>query len=329
MRQVENKSRRSLLVWSALNLLGLLLLWLIQTFAPERWWPVMLLVIAPPLVFLLPALWMGVLALRRRQPKITVLQIPVLVFWFAAFSGFCFPPAFAPRASSSSQTISTMTYNIRSGSLGIQKVVAILAAQNADVIFLQEAAAHGEYSDPVPILQAALKNYHVARHHQLTIFSKFPILEKSYRELPKHQVGILEARLDVHGKPLTALCAHFSNPLNGGPKNWLAEIPLMVAMRNAQADLLIHVASRASTPILVGGDFNTPPRGQLYRRLSSQFSDAFNTGGFGFGETFPAGFPIERIDYLWTKNGARASSCRVLDAGASDHRALWAQVEIP
>jgi len=322
-------AQRRLRIFSLLNLAALLVLWPIQNLAPERFWPVMFLVIAPPLVFLIPTLLLFATGWKRKlRPGIAFLSA-AFVFWFAAFSGFCFPIFKSPGAEySAPQTIKAMTYNIRSGSLGIDAVIATIASQNPDVLFLQEAWPHDARLDPVPLILARLKNYKLARHQQLVILSKFPIQEKHYYPLTEHQAGVLEAELNVNGQSLSVFCVHFSIPLNGAPADWPREIPKMARIRKAQSELLNRLASQSAAPVIIAGDFNTPPRGVLYRGLAAQFSDAFKSSGRGFGKTFPAGFPLERIDYFWTSRDVKSARAEVLPSRASDRRAMVGEFSI-
>ena len=320
---------RKLSFLSVFNLAALLVLWPIQNFAPERFWPVMFLVIAPPIIFLIPALLLFAIGWKRRFRSVIITQIAAGIFWFAAFSGFCFLNYFATRAEySAAPTIKAMTYNIRSGSLGMDEVIATIVAQTPDILILQEAWPHDARRDPVPIIQARLKNYQFARHQQLAFFSKLPIQEKHYHALPSHQVGILEAELNVNGAPLSVFCAHFAIPLNGAPVDWPREIPKLARIRQAQWELLNRVANQSGVPVIIAGDFNTPPRGVLYRGLASQFSDAFKNAGHGFGKTFPAGFPLQRIDYFWTSRDVKATRVEVLPSRASEHRAFVGEFSI-
>ena len=320
---------RKLSFLSVFNLAALLVLWPIQNFAPERFWPVMFLVIAPPIIFLIPALLLFAIGWKRRFQSVIITQIAAGIFWFAAFSGFCFPLHLKTQPEySTPQKIKAMTYNIRSGSLGLNAVLATIAAQSPDVVFLQEAWPHDARVDPVPIIQARLKNYQMARYQQLVIFSRFPIIEKQYHAVPGRQAGILEAKLDVNGQPLSLFCVHFSIPVNGAPLDWPREIPKMANFRKEQRELLIRLANQLGAPVIIAGDFNTPPRGVLYRGLARQFSDAFKSAGRGFGKTFPAGFPLQRIDYFWTSRDVKATRVEVLPSRASDHRAFVGEFSI-
>jgi endonuclease/exonuclease/phosphatase (EEP) superfamily protein YafD len=79
----------------------------------------------------------------------------------------------------------------------------------------------------------------------------------------------------------------------------------------------------------VAGDFNNPPRGVLYRRMSVQLSDSFRAAGGGFGYTFRSDFPAMRIDYIWCAPGVRVVRCRTVRSRASDHLPVIADIRLP
>ena len=321
----ETTTARRLKIWSALNFLSLLVLWTLENFTPEKVWPVTLLTFAPQPVFLLPTLALGVLCLRRKKPKCALLQIPALLWAGLVLLGFNLPH----NAPASAPTLRVMTYNIRFGSLGIERIVDTIRNADPQVLCVQEARRQPPFEDPVPLLKAALPEYHFARFGELSVFSKYRIFRQYQHRLRDYYgSGILEAQLDVEGKIVTVFCAHFTNPIDGKWRKWPAEIKLRSVIREKQCDLLNEVAERAQTPYFICGDFNTPPRGELYRRLSSQFNDGFRAAGWSFGNSFPSHFPVARLDYIWTNDRTRAVSCRVLPSQASDHRALLAEVEI-
>jgi endonuclease/exonuclease/phosphatase family metal-dependent hydrolase len=74
------------------------------------------------------------------------------------------------------------------------------------------------------------------------------------------------------------------------------------------------------------GDFNTPPRGRVYRELTAKFEDGFRTAGYGAGYTYPARRPLMRIDYVFTTAGITVKRCRVIPVQASDHLPVIADI---
>lgn len=176
------RARRRIVFWSALNFFLLLVLWALENFAPEKFWPVSILVFLPQHLLALPALALGVLAWRSRQSRLIGLQIPAALFFLFGFLGFNIPLRTAPPRG---KTLRAMTFNIRSGSLGIGKIAALVAAENPEILCVQEGAARFGFPDPLPVLKKSLPQYHVARFSELAIFSKFPITKIVRHALPE------------------------------------------------------------------------------------------------------------------------------------------------
>ena len=92
--------------------------------------------------------------------------------------------------------------------------------------------------------------------------------------------------------------------------------------------LLPHAAAG-----VVGGDLNERPDGKAVALLSERFGDAWLLGGDADGDTFPAGEPTARIDYLFVTHGIAVERVIVPpgeDARtASDHRPLVAELTLP
>ena len=57
--------------------------------------------------------------------------------------------------------------------------------------------------------------------------------------------------------------------------------------------------------MLVLGDFNMPPDSAIYRRCWSDFSNAFDSAGFGFGSTHFTHRTAVRIDHVLAGPGWR------------------------
>ena len=82
----------------------------------------------------------------------------------------------------------------------------------------------------------------------------------------------------------------------------------------------------ADVPIIVGGDFNTPPDASLQERLFGQsFRDSFTQSGQGWGATAINDYPMVRIDQIWVSMGF-STSTRALKTQYSDHRMVLTRV---
>ena len=83
-------------------------------------------------------------------------------------------------------------------------------------------------------------------------------------------------------------------------------------------DELLAFANSRPAPVLIVGDFNTPPRGLLYRRPTAAHTDAFPPSA---GEPATPSPPPARATALTTSSPARiAPSPSALPLLISDHR---------
>jgi vancomycin resistance protein VanJ len=89
--------------------------------------------------------------------------------------------------------------------------------------------------------------------------------------------------------------------------------------REEQANHLAQIVRRAGRPLVLGGDFNSPPDSYACRRMTERLQSAFAAGGSGFGWSFPSNHPLLRIDHLFASSDLRVLDCRVLSTKASDH----------
>jgi endonuclease/exonuclease/phosphatase (EEP) superfamily protein YafD len=98
------------------------------------------------------------------------------------------------------------------------------------------------------------------------------------------------------------------------------------ANRETRRRQLSQIAAYIATlppesPLVVGGDFNCPPGDAVFRFLRPRLSDAFPVAGRGWGATIIdlAGWPLIRIDQIWTSYQLRAQNAFALRTSNSDH----------
>jgi endonuclease/exonuclease/phosphatase (EEP) superfamily protein YafD len=83
--------------------------------------------------------------------------------------------------------------------------------------------------------------------------------------------------------------------------------------------LLLDYVSRLEGPIVFGGDLNAPPSARPIHELEAVASDAYLVTHWVGLPTFPAKFPLMRLDYLFSMNGAVATYAARPDLRVSDH----------
>jgi endonuclease/exonuclease/phosphatase (EEP) superfamily protein YafD len=198
------------------------------------------------------------------------------------------------------------------------------------VLSLQES---GPPSGPPFRERAALvlPGFQVVADGELAIFSRHPIVDWEVQRLGSGTGrSVLIARIRVHERELTVLNTHFFrgriDPQSGVLARALADIQRAGEIHRLQTDRLVEIAGSFAGPRALTGDFNLPPRGGLYRRLTAEHVDTFAVAGRGFGYTFPAALPLVRIDYILASPELGARSCRALRVAGSDHRAVLAEV---
>lgn len=319
------KSPGLLIYFAAGNLLLLLLFGLSAELIAERHWFTLLLAYAPPFLWLIPTLLLFPFALWKRDRSSLVLLCASLVPQ---------PYLLGCHLSLPNHTKDTplgvLTYNIEHGSGGIGAVASVIRNSQAEVICLQEVSPYRKLSDPLLGLQKALPTYHIVRAGEVAIATILPLSHIRSFPMPGGRQGLC-GDITWHGHQITVVAVHLSTALDreSFANNRGARLPGYLKRsglaRQQQTERLIAETQSITGPLLVCGDFNTPPRGQVYRRLATAYLDTFAQSGRGFGWTFPTALPVLRIDYIFTRN-LQPYRTRVLPNRASDHRPLLAEV---
>lgn len=115
------------------------------------------------------------------------------------------------------------------------------------------------------------------------------------------------------------------------PKAWIRFIRRTSAaflQRSSEADEIRSMIDREELPVLLCGDFNTTPHQWTYRQLADGLRDAFRTHGGFWGPTFPARFPLFRIDYILTTDDWLVDEVTVGPRLPPDHRPVVAKLKL-
>ena len=85
-------------------------------------------------------------------------------------------------------------------------------------------------------------------------------------------------------------------------------------------------AARCSGPVLVVGDFNTPPESPIFDEVWDGYTDAFSAAGWGWGYTFFGTKTMVRIDHILASRAWGVTACRVGQFIGSPHRPVIADL---
>jgi len=99
--------------------------------------------------------------------------------------------------------------------------------------------------------------------------------------------------------------------------------------RRAVFETLDSIAARNSDlPLLVVGDFNTPLDSVHVDLLRSDLTNAFESSGTGYRETWPVILPVLSLDQIWGNSGIRWHRSWCESSLRSDHRRVVAEFSI-
>lgn len=297
-----------------MTLLLVCLTWALGGWPAERTLPTLLLAYAPPLLWVLATLPALAWALWRRRGRRVALAAVLLAAWGAGLLHW------TPQQPG---TLRVVSFNVLGGARTTpDELAARLRSLDADVLLLQESRF--VQPDFRTAFLNALPGYAVAEASEVMTLTRLPLLGRRSEALPGNRRELLVTRLDWQGEPLTVVNAHLgtvqvSSVLNGD----LARVRRTRDARAAQVELLRSVAATVPGRVLLGGDLNTPPRGQVYRDLRAAFGpDAHDRAGRGPGWTFPS--LHLRIDHLMGR-GLTPTRAQTLPWTLSDHRPLLAE----
>lgn len=316
----------TLYILTLVNAAGLLLLYLAESFVAERCWLTALLAYLPQQPFFIPVAILLCWSLLRRQWRLVGWNAVVLVGALVAVLGVNVPwPTFGAAAGT---PVRVMTYNIHAAATGAARTWRAINRVQPDVIVVQED------NGPQRLAQSAPSGWRHAEHVEVAVLSRYPIIAQHNYPVTGTSRVMLATTLDVHGARLTVLNVHLSTATTGESlfhhKGSLrGYLHRTTAVRGQQIAMIRRIVSQSPDPVIVAGDFNTPPRGILYRRMTQLCDDAFHVSGWGVGFTYPTRLPLLRIDHLFLSKGIIARRCWTPAFTTSDHRPLVADVVLP
>lgn len=154
---------------------------------------------------------------------------------------------------------------------------------------------------------------------------RWPILGAKAHTLDKGGwVFAVEAVLDIDGRTVRVFSVHLH-------ATWKIFDPKHVKesseTRRKQVEALLALVRESRDDVIIAGDFNATPDSQDYALLTSVLSD-LAIGDHRNAPTIPATLPLLRIDYIMGKGEFVSKSYRVLNCTLSDHRPVFAEVDL-
>lgn len=322
-----SRAARGRRLLSAVNLVALALLFVIENLIGERHWFTTLVTYAPQQPLVAPTLFLLLWSLLARDligisRNVAALGVCLLL------NGVCLGLFAAPRGDRLLPRV--LTWNIHHGSGNFAAVAAEIRRLEPDIVCLQEV-----YPYDLSRLRPHLPEYRFVGAGDAVIGTRHMLRGYTVRRygIPMATSRLLlRATIRLGDQDVTVLCTHFATAAHGsnlrrrGIRDHLRNT---ADARQKQVDILLAEVERIEGPRIVCGDFNTPPRGRIYRQLLSRLNDAFQAAGVGIGPTYSTSRPALRIDYIFTAGGIDPTHAEVIDTKASDHFPVLAEIALP
>ncbi|MFI1105807.1 endonuclease/exonuclease/phosphatase family protein [Streptomyces melanogenes] len=315
--------RRGPILTALALLLGLLLLLhaqitdraglgsLVETFLP--WFGLFV-----PLL-LAPALW------RRSASAVLALLLPAVV-WINLFGGLL------SDKSHSGGDLTVVSHNVDADNPDPAGTARRLAASGADVLALEEVTAQAK-----PLYERELATaypYHTVQG-TVGLWSTLPLSDTRPVDIKMDAGPLGDTKpLDVkmtYNRALRATVATRQGPLavyvaHLGSVRVLPSTGFWTESRNRGATALAQaLAAEHNERVVLLGDLNGTTDDRAFDAITSRLRSAQDVAGDGFGFSWPARFPVARIDQILVR-GVKPTSSWVLPATGSDHRPVAAAI---
>ncbi|MCI0703756.1 MAG: endonuclease/exonuclease/phosphatase family protein [Planctomycetia bacterium] len=292
----------------------------------DLWPPSTLLMFGPRWVLvLLPALLLPAAVAFRARALWPV--VPALLVAVGPVAGCCVPWEQLGSQPPAGSRLRVLSCNMHFAKVDSGPLDNLVEGSRPDVIAIQE------WRDSARSEVFLGDGWHTHRAPGLFLASRYPICrsDRLGNSSTSEQGSVMRYELDTPDGPVTVFNLHFATPRKGlgssvgFEQQGLSEIRANSELRKRQSEFVAAEASRVTGPVLLVGDFNTPPESVIFRRIWSGYANAFSDAGWGWGYTFRSRRIAVRIDHILV-GGGKATKCWVGPDVGSPHRPLLADV---
>lgn len=257
-------------------------------------------------LLLIAALW------RRSATALIVLLLPIVV-WFNLFGGLL------TGKSTQGGDLTVATHNVNAENPDPRGTAKDVAASGADVLALQELP-QGQVSTYREALADTYK-YHVVQG-TVGLWSKYPMTDNSPVEIRVGWTRAMRSTVQTPKGEVAVYVAHMPSVRVKMHAGFTAN------QRDNSADALGEAIARERIgKVVLLGDLNGTMNDRALNAVTSQMRSTQGAAGDGFGFSWPASFPLARIDQIMVK-GVEPVSSWTLPRTDSDHLPIAASVNL-
>jgi vancomycin resistance protein VanJ len=259
----------------------------------------------------LAAVPLGVIAVFHRAPVALAAVAALTALWLAMFATTVWPKE------SSGGDLRVITHNVSAQNTSTRATVDALLGEHADLVALEEfsgasnAIIRDAFADRYP---------HSAVAGTVGLWSRYPIADHEPLDLGLSWARALRAVVETDHGQVAVYVVHLASVRIG-----------VLGFHSSQRNLAIRLlAARVGDDpvkrVIVMGDFNGSSYDRALAPLLDRVRSAQRLAGRGFGFSWPARFPMARIDQILVR-GLQPRKAWVLAATGSDHRPVAANLD--
>ncbi|WP_323188115.1 endonuclease/exonuclease/phosphatase family protein [Streptomyces sp. NBC_00237] len=260
----------------------------------------------------LGVLVLAVLAMVRRSALAAAAVLVPAVVWCSLFAGVL------GDKRSDGGDLTVVSHNVSAENSDPGRTARALAASGADVLALEElsrgstAAYERELASSYP---------HFAVREGIGVWSKLPLSAVETVDIMPWTRAV-RATVETPQGPVALYAAHLASV------RVLPTTGFATARRNEAAVKLAGAVRAERLPrVVVAGDFNGSVNDSALGPLTGFLRSAQEEAGEGFGFTWPASFPVVRIDQILLK-GVTPVAAWTLPRTGSDHLPVAASLRL-
>jgi vancomycin resistance protein VanJ len=264
--------------------------------------------------------WLGlfipvllVLALVRRSATALIAVLLPTVVWLNLFGGLLSDKA------GTGGDLTVATHNVNADNPDPSGTARDVAASGADVVALEELT-----TSAVPVYEKALATTYKYHSVQGTVglWSKYPMTGVKAVDIKLGWTRAMRATVTTSAGPIAVYVAHLPSV------RVKLEAGFTARQRDKSANALGEaISDEKLTKVVLLGDLNGTMNDRALNGVTSQMRSTQGAVGSGFGFSWPASFPMARIDQIMVKGIDPLSSWTLPETG-SDHLPVAARVNV-
>ncbi|MCZ0208926.1 endonuclease/exonuclease/phosphatase family protein [Streptomyces sp. UMAF16] len=249
---------------------------------------------------------------RKSAIALIAVLLPAIV-WLNLFGGLLTDKA------GSGGDLMVATHNVNADNPDPAATATGVAASGADVLALEELPASA-----VPVYEKALAPAY--KHHAVVgtvgLWSRYPMTDVRAVDIKLGWKRAMRATLTTPEGPVAVYVAHLPSV------RVKIEAGFTARQRDKSADALGEaIADEPLRRVVLLGDLNGTMNDRSLNAVTSQLRSTQGAAGSGFGFSWPASFPMARIDQIMVR-GAEPESSWTLPRTNSDHLPVAARVKL-